>query len=115
MDIPINLDSNAESFWIHIELFFPRVSMLWSSLSLHCSFCCTGTFPLQKMLSSSICSVFVFGFVELFSGIRQSVRYRSAVDDDVRGTHLGEGEDVSDGHLTSFSGADAVLRSDADI
>ena len=41
------------------------------------------------------------------------MRYRSAVDDDVRGTHLGEGEDVSDGHLTSFSEADAVLRSDA--
>lgn len=43
------------------------------------------------------------------------MRYRSAVDDDVRGTHLGKGEDVSDGYLTSFSGADGVLRSDAAV
>lgn len=43
----------------------------------------------------------------LFSGLRQSVRYRSAVDGDVSGTHLGEA--VSGGHLMSFSGPDALL------
>lgn len=44
----------------------------------------------------------------LFSGIRQSVRYRSAVDGDVSGTYLGVAV-VSDGHLMSFSGADTTL------
>lgn len=42
-----------------------------------------------------------------FSGIRHSVRYRSAVDD-VCGTHPGVGEFVPDRHLISFSGADAA-------
>lgn len=43
-----------------------------------------------------------------FSGIRHSVRYRSAVDD-VCGTHPGVGKFVPDGHLISFSGADVAL------
>lgn len=45
----------------------------------------------------------------LFSGIRQSVRYMSAVDGDVSGTHLGVGEVASDGRLMSFSGVAAAL------
>lgn len=45
----------------------------------------------------------------LISGIRQSVRHRSAVGGDVRGTHLGVGDVVSDVHLMSFSGAKAAL------
>lgn len=41
----------------------------------------------------------------LFSGIRQRVRYTSAVDDDVGGERLV----VSDMHLMSFSGVNVAL------
>lgn len=47
----------------------------------------------------------------LFSGIRQSVRHRSAADDEGSVTHLGVGEVETDGHLRSFSGAEAALTS----
>lgn len=47
----------------------------------------------------------------LFFGIRQSVQLRLDVDGDVSGTHLCVGEVVSDGHLMSFSEADAALTS----
>lgn len=48
----------------------------------------------------------------LFSGIRQSVWCRSAVDGDLSGAHLAVEEGISDQYLMSFSGAEAVPDSD---